>query len=110
MSCSVLPSFAPVRCCLLRHLLPTLMPQRHMSWWGELNGSVNARATGVLLSRRQVERASELCAAAGAWLVLDNTYEHFVYDGREHFCMAGPHILNIFSFSKVPAAPVCASP
>ena len=57
-----------------------------------------------------MERASELCAAAGAWLVLDNTYEHFVYDGREHFCMAGPHILNIFSFSKVRAAPAIVVP
>ena len=57
--------------------------------------------TGVLLSRQQVERASELCEAAGAWLVLDNTYEHFVFDDRQHFCVAGPHVINIFSFSKV---------
>ena len=57
--------------------------------------------SGVLLSRQQVERASQLCEAAGCWLVLDNTYEHFVYDGREHFCLAAPHVINIFSFSKV---------
>ncbi len=77
---------------------------------GKLHNVDVADTTGVLLSRQQVERASELCAAAGAWLVLDNTYEHFVYDGREHFCMAAPHILNIFSFSKVPPAPACAIP
>eukprot|EP00951_Prasinocladus_malaysianus_P029055 scaffold266804_cov26-Prasinocladus_malaysianus.AAC.1 len=32
--------------------------------------------------------------------VMDNTYEHFVYGGREHFCPSGPHVVNIFSFSK----------
>ncbi|KAK9825707.1 hypothetical protein WJX74_000024 [Apatococcus lobatus] len=56
--------------------------------------------TGVLMTRSELERASQLCRDAGAWLVMDNTYEHFVYDGREHICIAGPHILHIFSFSK----------
>eukprot|EP00965_Chrysotila_dentata_P107588 3554535-Pleurochrysis_carterae.AAC.1 len=28
-----------------------------------------------------VQAASELCAQYGAWLVVDNTYEHFAYDG-----------------------------
>ena len=32
--------------------------------------------------------------------VLDNTYEHFVYGGREHYCAAGSNVINIFSFSK----------
>jgi len=31
--------------------------------------------TGVALSREEVIRASQLCQEAGAWLVLDNTYE-----------------------------------
>ncbi len=26
--------------------------------------------------------------------------EHFVYDGAEHVCVAAPHILHVFSFSK----------
>ncbi|KAK9815338.1 hypothetical protein WJX72_001946 [[Myrmecia] bisecta] len=56
--------------------------------------------TGVLLSRAELERASELCRAAGCWLVMDDTYEHFVYEGREHVCLSGEHILHIFSFSK----------
>lgn len=45
----------------------------------------------------EVERAAALCGAAGAWLVLDNTYEHFVYGaGRRHACVAAPHVINLF--------------
>lgn len=58
---------------------------------------------GVLLSKEEVERAAQLCQDAGAWLIMDNTYEHFVYDGRRHHCIAAPHIIHVFSFSKVPA-------
>ena len=29
--------------------------------------------TGVLMSRQEVQKAADLCAATGAWLVLDNT-------------------------------------
>ncbi len=61
-------------------------------------------AAGVLLSKEEVERAAQLCQDAGAWLIMDNTYEHFVYDGRQHHCIAAPQIIHIFSFSKVPAA------
>lgn len=56
--------------------------------------------TGVALTQIEVSRAAELCQAAGAWLVLDNTYENFMYDGRKHFCASGSNIINIFSFSK----------
>jgi aspartate/methionine/tyrosine aminotransferase len=47
-----------------------------------------------------VQRAADLCAAAGTWLILDNTYEQFVYGGRAHAAVGGPHILHLFSFSK----------
>lgn len=56
--------------------------------------------TGILLSREELERASDVCQAAGSWLVMDNTYEHFVYDDREHVCLDREHIIHIFSFSK----------
>jgi aromatic aminotransferase len=56
--------------------------------------------TGVLLSKEELDRAAALCAKAGVWLVLDNTYEEFVYDGREHYCPAGENVLHLFSFSK----------
>ena len=26
--------------------------------------------------------------------------EHFVYGGAQHVCIAAPHILHVFSFSK----------
>lgn len=56
---------------------------------------------GVLLSEEEVNRLSLICEKAGVWLVLDNTYEYFVFDGRRHFCPSGRHVLHIFSFSKV---------
>lgn len=56
--------------------------------------------TGVLMSKCELQRAQKLCEQAGAWLVVDNTYEHFTYDGRQHTCVSGPHVVNIFSMSK----------
>ena len=49
----------------------------------------------------ELQRARQLCEAAGAWLIVDNTYEDFTYDGREHMCVSGPNVINIFSMSKV---------
>lgn len=59
--------------------------------------SCTLTAAGVLMSAAEVQRAAALCAAAGSWLVLDNTYEDFVYDGRQHHCASGPHVINLFS-------------
>ncbi|CAG9461340.1 unnamed protein product [Pedinophyceae sp. YPF-701] len=57
--------------------------------------------TGVLLSRAEVEEAAELCRKHNVWLVLDDTYEHFVYgEGSEHACPPGPNVIHVFSFSK----------
>lgn len=56
---------------------------------------------GVLMSKAELERAQQLCEAVGVWLVVDNTYEDFTYDGREHSCVSGPNVINIFSMSKV---------
>ncbi|KAH9297970.1 hypothetical protein KI387_029652, partial [Taxus chinensis] len=47
-----------------------------------------------------LRRISELCKNAGSWLVVDNTYEYFMYDGLKHTCVEGPHVVNVFSFSK----------
>ncbi len=57
--------------------------------------------TGVALSSEEVQRAARICALAGSWLVLDNTYEDFLYEDRQHTCVGAPNIINIFSFSKV---------
>jgi katanin p60 ATPase-containing subunit A1 len=57
--------------------------------------------TGVVLERADVERASEACARNGATLILDNTYEYFLAPGHAHVAIEAPHVVNIFSFSKV---------
>jgi Aminotransferase class I and II len=60
-----------------------------------------AHAAGFVMTQVEVERAQAITAAAGAWLVLDNTYEHFLHrPGDTHYCMAAPNTVNIFSFSK----------
>ncbi|KAL8522356.1 hypothetical protein ACS0TY_012481 [Phlomoides rotata] len=56
--------------------------------------------SGTYIPQPLLQRISEICKEAGCWLVVDNTYEYFMYDGRKHVCMEGNHIVNIFSFSK----------
>ncbi|KAH7307440.1 hypothetical protein KP509_22G058700 [Ceratopteris richardii] len=56
--------------------------------------------SGMYIPKHLLERISALCSRAGAWFLVDNTYEYFMFDGREHSCIEGDHILNIFSFSK----------
>ena len=72
----------------------------HLTSCGEWD---DAALTGVLMTKDELQRAHELCEQAGVWLVVDNTYEHFTYDGRQHTCVSGPHVINIFSMSKVRA-------
>jgi aspartate/methionine/tyrosine aminotransferase len=55
--------------------------------------------TGVTLSRAVLQRAVDLCAKHNCWLILDCTYEYFVYDNK-HVCFPEPHVIHIFSFSK----------
>ncbi|KAL3678465.1 hypothetical protein R1sor_021421 [Riccia sorocarpa] len=56
--------------------------------------------SGTYVPPPLLKRISELCRQAGCWLVVDNTYEYFMYDGRQHVCEEGDHIVNVFSFSK----------
>ncbi|KAJ4718224.1 Aspartate aminotransferase [Melia azedarach] len=56
--------------------------------------------SGTYIPEPLLKRISDLCKAAGSWLVVDNTYEYFMYDGLKHSCVEGDHIVNIFSFSK----------
>ncbi|GLT52092.1 hypothetical protein SLA2020_254540 [Shorea laevis] len=56
--------------------------------------------SGTYIPDPLLKRISDLCQDAGCWLVVDNTYEYFMYDGRKHTCVEGNHIVNIFSFSK----------
>jgi aspartate/methionine/tyrosine aminotransferase len=56
--------------------------------------------TGTVVPKATLDRISEACARHGCWLVLDNTYEYFVYGGAEHYAIEATHVINIFSFSK----------
>ena len=57
--------------------------------------------TGVMIPKVRLLELSALCAEHGAWLVIDNTYEHFSYPNETpHECIEAAHIVNVFSFSK----------
>lgn len=56
--------------------------------------------SGTYIPEPLLKRISDLCKTAGSWLVVDNTYEYFMYDNLKHTCLEGNHIVNIFSFSK----------
>jgi len=56
--------------------------------------------SGTYVPETLLKRISEMCRQAGCWLIVDNTYEYFMYDDCKHVCLEGDHILNIFSFSK----------
>ncbi|KAF6259878.1 pyridoxal phosphate-dependent transferase [Scenedesmus sp. NREL 46B-D3] len=56
--------------------------------------------TGVLLPKEELEEAAAMCAAAGVWLLLDNTYEDFVYGAQRHHSVCRANVIGVFSFSK----------
>ncbi|GAA0175702.1 transaminase [Lithospermum erythrorhizon] len=56
--------------------------------------------SGTYIPELLLKKISDICKEAGCWLVVDNTYEYFMYDGRKHTCIEGNHIVNLFSFSK----------
>ena len=55
---------------------------------------------GVTLEKQELERIAEMTAAASAWLVIDNTYESFLFSGAKHYTLNAPNIVHVFSFSK----------
>ena len=55
--------------------------------------------SGAVIPEERLRALAALCGERGAWLVVDNTYEAFVY-GAEHVLVEGPHVVNLFSFSK----------
>ncbi|KAG5619107.1 hypothetical protein H5410_018931 [Solanum commersonii] len=56
--------------------------------------------SGTYIPESLLKRISDICKEVGCWLVIDNTYEYFMYDDRKHVCIEANHIVNIFSFSK----------
>nr|ACU20038.1 unknown [Glycine max] len=55
--------------------------------------------SGTYIPEPLLKRISDLCKNAGSWLVVDNTYEYFMYDGLKHSCVEGI-ILLMFSHSQ----------
>lgn len=56
---------------------------------------------GLSLERAELQRLADLTLAAGAWLVVDDTYEYFVNGDQPHVCIGGPNVIHMFSLSKV---------
>ncbi len=69
-----------------------------MSLGTEIEGLLNA---GVTLPREELDRLAEITHNAGTWLVIDETYEDFLFSGQSHYCPNADHIVHVFSFSKV---------
>ncbi|CAN7050137.1 unnamed protein product [Brassica oleracea var. botrytis] len=56
--------------------------------------------SGTYVPEPLLKRISKICEDAGCWLIVDNTYEYFMYDGLKHCWVEGDNIVNVFSFSK----------
>lgn len=61
--------------------------------------------SGAVYPREALAAVNRLCAERGIFHVSDEAYEHFTYDGAEHFSPASmpgsaPHTISLFSLSK----------
>jgi len=61
--------------------------------------------TGAVYDEKQIRQISRLCAERGAYLITDDTYEHFVYDDAQYvsalrFDKRIGHTISLYSFSK----------
>ena len=53
------------------------------------------------MPRETLDRLARITADAGTWLVIDETYEDFLFSGQTHYCPNAPNVVHVFSFSKV---------
>lgn len=65
--------------------------------------------TGTLYSKSELEALAELCLQHDLFLIADEVYREFVYDGREHFSILGlagleEHTIVVESTSKMYSA------
>jgi aspartate aminotransferase len=61
--------------------------------------------TGAVIPREQFERILEVCRGRNIWLLSDECYSHFVYDGARPYSIAGathakPQVIVVGSCSK----------
>lgn len=56
--------------------------------------------SGFVFPREMVEKINEECRKRKIWLISDETYEQFLFDGAKHTTPYGDHVINLYSFSK----------
>jgi aspartate aminotransferase len=61
--------------------------------------------TGVVIPKDEYERIFAVCEKRGIWVLADECYSHFIYDGGKPFSIAGragskPHVIVAGSLSK----------
>jgi len=56
--------------------------------------------TGAVTPPETIQKLQQLCLDKGLWLIADEAYEDFVFDGATHRSPTGPNVINIFTFSK----------
>lgn len=59
-----------------------------------------ANPTGAVCSKADLELLMSKCREAEAWLVSDEAYENFVFDGAKHHSPDGDQVINLYSLSK----------
>jgi len=88
--------------CVLAGATPRFLPLRPPAWTfdpDELAAAFNDRTkaiilcnpnnpTGTVFSRADLEQVAALCRKWDVVGVTDEIYEHIVYDGRDHVCLA----------------------
>lgn len=55
----------------------------------------------AVYTEKLLKRLQQLTESLGIWLVVDETYEDFVFENKKHFSVDGENVINLFSFSKV---------
>jgi aspartate aminotransferase len=65
-----------------------------------LNSPLNP--LGVVIDAKELRAIESICEKSGVWLILDNEYEAFAYDGVEHFSgrAVSQQAIDLYSFSK----------
>lgn len=56
--------------------------------------------TGAVLESDVVQELVDVTASVGSWLVLDETYSDFTFDGATFHSASAPHVVHITSLSK----------
>lgn len=60
-----------------------------------------ANPSGAVFNEEELEKLATVCGSVGAFLVLDETYYEFIYNGkRHHFVSTYENVVHIFSLSK----------